>query len=249
VYAKSYFFEEYRAQYGKTYLEDFDSIKAQGVRRLSIMKKIHAKRRVFSRNTPSLLDIGCAFGPFLSAAHDTGWAPEGTDVCDEAVAYVRDTLGIPAVVSSFPVPDAENTLRGRTFDAVTLWYVIEHFENLVPVFDALRDLLVPGGVLAFSTPSAKGISGLTKPESFYRNSPRDHFSIWNPRKVRRQLRSHGFTVVRIVSTGHHPERFPLIGKAKAGSVRWSVFLFFSKMFALGDTFEVYAIRNGRKEKA
>jgi spore coat polysaccharide biosynthesis protein SpsF (cytidylyltransferase family)/2-polyprenyl-3-methyl-5-hydroxy-6-metoxy-1,4-benzoquinol methylase len=248
VYAKSYFFEEYRAQYGKTYLEDFESIKAQGSRRLSIMKRILSRHRS-RRESPGLLDIGCAYGPFLSAAKDDGWKPEGTDICEEAVVHVRDTLGIPAVVSAFPAPDAENTLQDRTFDAVTLWYVIEHFDDLLPVFDTIRRLLPSGGILAFSTPSSKGITGRTKPADFYRNSPRDHYSIWNPFRVRRQLLKHGFTVVRIVSTGHHPERFPIIGKAKAGSLRWGFFLLLSKLFALGDTFEVYAIRNGRTEDA
>ena len=40
--AKSYpaFFEDYKNQYGKTYLEDFDFIKNQGLRRAQIMWKL-----------------------------------------------------------------------------------------------------------------------------------------------------------------------------------------------------------------
>jgi len=59
---------------------------------------------------PKLLDIGCAYGPFLAAAKDGGFDPLGLDPAGEAVDYVKKTLGIPALRGFFPddfsgVPD------------------------------------------------------------------------------------------------------------------------------------------------
>jgi len=248
VYSRSYFFDEYQAQYGKTYLEDFQSIKAQGFLRL---ERIASVGKTLLRGRPSgeksLLDIGCAFGPFLSAAKDLGWSPFGTDISEEAVRYVLDTLALPAVQSAFPVPDADGFISGRQYDAVTLWYVIEHFMDLEPVLLRIGKLLVPGGILAFSTPSASGVTGRFKAEKFYRESPLDHFTIWDPRTVRRQLEHYGFKVVKIVATGHHPERFPFMNGRKGGRVTASVLRAISRVFSLGDTFEVYAIKNGTLE--
>ncbi len=245
AYGKAYFFEEYRNQYGRTYLEDFQSIKEQGSRRMKRIDALHES--VFSpasKVPKTLLDIGCAYGPFLDAARDAAWLPTGTDISPEAVEYVRSALGIPAAVSAFPAPDPEGVLESARFSAVTLWYVIEHFMDLSPVFERIRKLLIPGGILAFSTPSERGISALARPSSFWERSPSDHWTVWNPRRARKQLAAKGFRVVSVVSTGHHPERFPFMEKAKPGGIPWRLCLWMSRVFSLGDTFEVYATKNG-----
>jgi len=250
AYGKSYFFEEYRAQYGKTYLEDFDSIKKQGFRRLEIIDRIHAsKRPARAAGERRLLDIGCAYGPFLKAASENGWQVTGTDVSEDAVRYVTDTLHFPAFVSRFPLPDPEGRLRAVPFQAVTLWFVIEHFDDLKPVFESLRGLVAEGGVLAFSTPAASGVSGFFSRRRFLQNSPIDHYTIWNRWSVRRQLARVGFSVARVVSTGHHPERFPGMARAKRGGLAWRLVFGLSRLLGLGDTFEVYAVKNGLREDA
>jgi spore coat polysaccharide biosynthesis protein SpsF (cytidylyltransferase family)/2-polyprenyl-3-methyl-5-hydroxy-6-metoxy-1,4-benzoquinol methylase len=248
VYSRSYFFEEYRSQYGKTYLEDFDSIRLKGAERLATIDAI-AKRLLpgLSGEDRSLLDVGCAYGPFLAAARDAQWVSCGTDISDDAVRHVREVLHIPAAVSAFPAPDADGLLENRRFAVVTLWYVIEHFEDLDPVLRRIRSLLIPGGIIAFSTPSASGVSGRFNRKSFLQNSPKDHFTIWDPRTVRAQLARFGFSVVKVISTGHHPERFPFMKGKGPESPAWGFLLFLSKLLRLGDTFEVYAVKRGDLE--
>ncbi len=251
-YGESYFFDEYRAQYGKTYLEDFAAIQSRGIGRLRrIDRALRTGRQNGTRKTrgdtgpsgvPSVFDVGCAYGPFLEAAREYGWTARGTDICAEAVAHVRDVLGIPAVRSAFPsLDDADVPPPGR-FDAVTLWFVLEHFDRLDPVFGRIGSLLHPGGVLAFSTPSAGGVSARKNRNAFYGNGPLDHYTVWHPRTTRKQLASRGFVVRQIVSTGHHPERFPLSSRVRPGSARWKLLELASRLLGLGDTFEVYAVK-------
>jgi len=90
-YSKAYFFEEYKKQYGKTYLEDFASIKAQGLRRMALINRLCRTKAVRqpaqksaqkplqkpAQNEAAVLDIGCAYGAFLSAAADFLWQPFG----------------------------------------------------------------------------------------------------------------------------------------------------------------------------
>lgn len=244
-YTRSYFFDEYLSQYGKTYLEDFESIRNMGIHRLAFIENAVQKSLPhLDVSEKKLLDIGCAYGPFLSAAKDSGWDAWGTDISSDAVQYVRDTLKIPAFISAFPAPDGENNISKHLYAAVTLWFVIEHFEDLEPVFQRIRELLIPGGILAFSTPSAAGISARFNTRNFYQNSPKDHYTLWDPRKVRKQLLRYGFSVLKIVSTGHHPERFPGMKKKNRNSLAWKLCDFISRACALGDTFEVYAFKNG-----
>ncbi|MCL2410621.1 MAG: methyltransferase domain-containing protein [Treponema sp.] len=240
-YEKDYFFESYKNQYGKTYLEDFETIKQAGKRRIKIIKSL---RRVPScssdeKNELNLLDIGCAYGPFLEAAKEAGFSPVGIDPCEDAVQYVREKLGIPAIHGFFP--DSHSPLPAAC-DVITLWLVIEHFTDCAKVTTEIRKKLKPNGILAFSTPSFSGISGRTNLKRFLSASPADHFVIWSPKVCKKALMFAGFKVRKIVITGHHSERFPLLGKfakTKKSPLYW-ILLGVSKLFGLGDTLEVYA---------
>ena len=191
--------------------------------------------------TPAVLDIGCAFGPYLDAASDSGWQVYGTDISKEAVSYVQNTLKYPAACAAFPDFDAMKEFGVSSFDAVTMWYVIEHFKDLDGVLKAVAGNLKKGGIFAFSTPSASGVSGKFNTQSFFLHSPADHFSLWEPGRADSILRKYGFKVVKIVSTGHHPERFPSLAKEgiKPNGLKFALFTAASHFFGLGDTFEVY----------
>lgn len=242
-YQREYFFSEYEKQYGKTYLEDFESIRCTGIRRMREISMAVGKsmRYISSNGEKKILDVGCAFGPFLSAANDMGWKPFGTDISSEAVKYVKENLHFPAVVSNFPAIDFSGTDFPSSFHSVTFWYVIEHFENIPEVFKKVNEILLPGGILAISTPSCTGISARKNKRDFFLASPQDHFSIWCPKTAKKLLKGFGFRVVKIVITGHHPERFP--SRFVPGFLKGFYTLicgFVSRVFKLGDTFEIYA---------
>ena len=238
-YQKAYFFEEYKKQYGKTYEEDFDSIKAQGMRRAAMIKSLFGTADAGTEKT--LFDIGCAYGPFLAAASDSSFNPFGTDISDDAVSYVQKKLTYPAVCSAFPEIDTAEEFGIAQFDVVTMWYVIEHFKDLGRVLRKVSALVRKGGVFAFSTPSGEGISAVSDKDHFYEISPTDHYTIWEPSRADAILRIFGFRVERIVSTGHHPERFPYIKKtgAQPGSLKWNLIDAMSHAKRLGDTVEIY----------
>lgn len=238
-YNRGYFYEDYEKQYGKTYEDDFYSIKSQGVRRIGNIERVfHCGHHT---STGSVLDIGCALGPFLDAAGDAGWQVYGTDISRDAVEYVRTKLKYPAVCASFPDSDIAAEFGVESFDAVTMWYVIEHFQDLDSVLKAVSKLVKKGGVFAFSTPSASGVSGRYSTQSFFEQSPSDHYSLWEPKRAASILKKYGFKVCRIVPTGIHPERFPSAKKHgwKRGDFQFKVLEKMSLARKLGDTFECY----------
>jgi 2-polyprenyl-3-methyl-5-hydroxy-6-metoxy-1,4-benzoquinol methylase len=190
----------------------------------------------------SLLDIGCAYGAFLAAAKEEGFSPQGIDPAEDAVRYVTQTLGIHATQGYFPNPEPRTP--NPDYEVVTLWYVIEHFRDCVPALEEIRKLLKPGGVLAFATPSFTGISGRSSLKRFLENSPQDHWTVWSPAVCRKALGKAGFKVKKIVSSGHHPERFPFFGKFAYNkkSLVYRLLMAANKILALGDTIEVYAVK-------
>ena len=234
TYTDAYFFEDYQKQYGKTYLEDFAHIQNLGRQRLEFL---NAHFGVLEGRT--ILDVGCAYGPFLAAAAEAGYRPFGLDIAEGAVNHVRQELKIPAVCASFTDFRWNEAFPGQPApEAVTLWYVIEHFPDLAAVLRKANELLPAGGILAFSTPNGHGITRTFQPVKFWRESPDDHFSIWNPTNARTVLKRFGFEAVSFRITGRHPERFP--GLNRASGFFYGVVAFLDRCFGWGDTFEVYA---------
>ncbi len=187
------------------------------------------------------LDIGCAYGPSLAAAMENNLNPFGTDISEDAVSYVKNQLHFPACCSAFPDMDSEKEFGISKFDSISMWYVIEHFKNLDSVLSKVSQLLREGGIFAFATPSGEGVSAKSDPDHFYTISPTDHFSIWEPHRAGKILARYGFDLVKIVSTGHHPERFPLIQESQApkDSLKWKLVDKYSRLMQLGDTVEIY----------
>ncbi|MDR2521722.1 MAG: class I SAM-dependent methyltransferase, partial [Spirochaetaceae bacterium] len=121
-------------------------------------------------------------------------------------------------------------------------------QDVPAALEAVRHLLKPGGIFAFSTPSASGVSARARLKHCLAHSPPDHWSIWHPAACARLLKSRGFRVREMRITGHHPERFPLVGAAVGaaaarggeGSLLYRALTLVSRVAGMGDTFEVYA---------
>ncbi|MEM5947694.1 class I SAM-dependent methyltransferase [Spirochaetia bacterium 38H-sp] len=247
MYKKEYFFEEYKNQYGKTYIEDFDNIKKMGKARLSFISSVMGIEK--QNSGLKLLDVGCAYGPFLSAAKDAGFIPYGLDVSDDAVRYVQDVLGFTAWKSDFSSSNGKSEWEKEKWDVLSMWYVIEHFKHLDIVLSKCHSLIREGGVLAFSTPNARGLSRIFSKKKFYKNSPKDHYILLHPSSAKKILYRYGFSVRRVRGTGIHPERIPFIGRlAGKNPLVMRVFSFFVTLLRLGDTFEVYAVRLPDKKR-
>lgn len=235
TYGDEYFFQEYRRQYGRTYLEDFDHIAAMGRRRVADIERIAPLR------TAKLLELGCAFGPFLHAAAQAGATVCGVDLNPSAVQYVKTKLGLPAVVGN--IDDLTQLAIDAQYDIVALWYVIEHVPDPERLLRQIAAVLPPGGLLCFATPNASGISGRRNMQRFLARNPIDHYTAWSPASARRLLARLGFRVLKIRTTGHHPERFPYAPKPQ--TFAWRAVDAVSRTFGLGDTFEVIARKVGR----
>ncbi|HUX39570.1 MAG TPA: methyltransferase domain-containing protein [Rectinemataceae bacterium] len=244
-YTATYFFDEYRRQYGRSYLDDWPALVSFAATRLASIEALAAKTLGRTAGL-SLLDVGCAYGPYLEAAKARGHEPYGIDISTEAARYVREELGLPAVPGDFADIRVAGSFGGP-FDCISLWYVIEHFEDLDAVLRNASALLRTGGILAISTPSGEGVSARFAPASFFSASPEDHFTIWEPSRARVPLAFHGFRLEKIRITGHHSERFPFLreGGIMRGRFRklcLGLFDRVSRLFGLGDTFELYAVK-------
>jgi 2-polyprenyl-3-methyl-5-hydroxy-6-metoxy-1,4-benzoquinol methylase len=97
----------------------------------------------------NILDVGCGPGLFLERALARGWTPSGFDVSDYAVAYAGGVLGLPGIRK---MDAAHMDFASESFDAVTLFHVIEHVAEPKALLAACHKTLRRDGVLLVETP-------------------------------------------------------------------------------------------------
>ncbi len=94
-----------------------------------------------------LLDVGCSSGHFLKVALDHGYDIHGVEPNPEMAKFATESLKLPKIqcgtLHAAHYPDA-------SFDAVTLWDVLEHVEDPGGILEEVRRVLRPGGWLVGS---------------------------------------------------------------------------------------------------
>ena len=100
-----------------------------------------------------LLDIGCATGDFLSVARDFGYSVEGVELSKWSSKIVEEK-GIK--VHKELLMSLSRRFSKR-YDIITMWGVIEHFQNPRDEMTCINRLLKPGGILVIWTGDVNGI--------------------------------------------------------------------------------------------
>jgi len=98
-----------------------------------------------------LIDIHCGFGELLRYCAGRGLECVGHAVAPEAAAHLR-ALGFELSTAGLDTDFAE--LRGRKFDIVTLFNVLEHLQDPARILHSIREhLLQPEGLLVVDVPN------------------------------------------------------------------------------------------------
>jgi SAM-dependent methyltransferase len=234
-YDDNYFLSEYRRQYGKTYIEDYDAIYTASKQRIKkILKFIKIKKNPAGM---SLFDIGAAAGFFLKCARDSGLRNvAGIEISEYASKYCRHTFNISVIRSSFD----DFSFNGK-FDIITAWFFIEHCENPGTVIKKIYSALNRGGVFAFSGPSIQGPLFRFNRMVWIRTHPTDHRIDFSPRFAARVLKKCGFRKIHVRPAGFHPER--IISSNSIFFRPFSlIYSIYSRLTAFSDTIEVYAVK-------
>ena len=148
------------------------------------------------RNSGRLLDVGCGRGTVALAARRAGWDVYATEISASCVVELRPLFGERLHHGSL----LDAPFAPESFDAVLMIEVLEHLADPGGYLTASLRLLRPGGCLLLTTPNFRGLSGRLRRDA-WRVVADEHLTYFDEATLGRLLRSSGFTLVRIVTTG------------------------------------------------
>jgi SAM-dependent methyltransferase len=137
----------------------------------------------------TLLDVGAGRGRFVAAARAAGWSASGVEPSARGVEAARAVYGVE--LSRAGLAEASGT-----YDAVTLWHVLEHLDDPDAAIAHVASLVAPGGRLLVGVPNLASIQArLGRGRWFHLDVPR-HRTHFTPAGLRALLERHDFTVER-----------------------------------------------------
>jgi ubiquinone/menaquinone biosynthesis C-methylase UbiE len=95
-----------------------------------------------------LLDIGCGTGYFLNEMISHGWECEGIEQDEKTRKY-----GVEKFNLTVNEPSHLKTYAENSFDAISMWHVLEHVHDLDGYLSKIKKALKPDGTLTIAVPN------------------------------------------------------------------------------------------------
>jgi len=125
------------------------------VRRRTLSLKFRHIQNCTGLKTGHHLDIGAGTGAFVQFMNERGWKSQGIEpdakAREMAETYHKTSL-LPAEMFSTILPES--------FDAVSMWHVLEHVHDLYPYLQQIKKILKPGGRAFIAVPNYTSFDGM-----------------------------------------------------------------------------------------
>ena len=116
----------------------------QVVKRRSLKNKLGLIKSL-KKDAKSILDIGAGTGDFLSFIQSESMSVTGIEPNPKARELAKN--------KGFFLEEDIKNVKGKLFDVITMWHVLEHIPNLEETIIDLESLLKPNGVLIVAVPN------------------------------------------------------------------------------------------------
>jgi 2-polyprenyl-3-methyl-5-hydroxy-6-metoxy-1,4-benzoquinol methylase len=142
------------------------------------------------------LDVGCSTGFVVEAARDAGWSAVGIDLNPSAIAFGQGR-GL-----DLRVGDLDScAFPAASFDAVSLFDVLEHLPNPGDVLRRCVTLLRPAGILFLYVPNYDSASRLLMGADAHFIWPTHHLNYYTPGTITGTLARFGLDVAWLATEG------------------------------------------------
>jgi 2-polyprenyl-3-methyl-5-hydroxy-6-metoxy-1,4-benzoquinol methylase len=145
---------------------------------------------------PSYLDVGCSTGFVVEAARQHGWHACGIDLNASAIAFGRGR-GLNLRVAALDDP----AFATGSFDAISLFDVLEHLLHPAATLQRCLELLRPGGIIYLYVPNYDSASRLLLGADAHFIWPTHHLNYYTPTTLADLLERHGLQVELVQTEG------------------------------------------------
>ena len=162
----------------------------QTVRKKTLRQKRKLICETTARERGSLLDLGSGTGSFVKEMKDHGWQTVGLEPDADARKVAKEYFDCELQDS-----DRLFTLTANSFDAITLWHVLEHVHDLTGYLRQLRALLKHGGRLIIAVPNYTSFDAAKYKENWAAYDVPRHLYHFSPRSMQVLMEKMGMKIL------------------------------------------------------
>lgn len=162
------------------------------IRKRTLDQKKHLLQRYTGVQKGRLLDIGAGTGAFASHLKNAGWESVGLEPDEGTRQRASDLYGISLLETSklFELP-------AGSFNAVTLWHVLEHVHELHEYLQQIRTVLHPAGKAFIAVPNYTSLDAQTYGQYWAGYDVPRHLYHFSPRSMKMLLEKNGMRLFKI----------------------------------------------------
>ncbi len=175
-----------------------DYVGQQAARRAHARRKLALLRHLPPRipRQGRLLDVGCAAGFFLAEAQ-TFYDVQGVELSEWSSAWAREQLQLSVFTGTLQ----QAAWPADHFDVLTLWDVVEHVPDPLPLLTEARRVLRPGGRLVLTTGDWGSRYAQSQGEDWHLMTPPWHLTMFSRATLAAVAQRAGLKVVAWRSEG------------------------------------------------
>jgi len=160
------------------------------VRKKTLQQKKALIINITGQSKGNVLDIGCGTGAFIHTMQQAGWETTGLEPDETARKKAAELYQIN------PLPSGELfALPANSFDAVTMWHVLEHVHELHEYVAQIKLLLKPGGKFVVAVPNYTSPDALHYQQFWAALDVPRHLYHFSPASMKALMTLHGMQVM------------------------------------------------------
>jgi SAM-dependent methyltransferase len=163
------------------------------VRNRTMANKFHLLKRATGLTTGQHLDIGAGTGAFVQYMNGKNWKSIGVEPDERA----RDMALAYHATKLLPAGDFESFLP-ESFDAISMWHVLEHVHALYPYLQQIKNILKPDGLVFIAVPNYTSYDAKKYGADWAAYDVPRHLYHFSPGSMKWLLKPAGFQLKEIV---------------------------------------------------
>jgi len=140
----------------------------------------------------SILDIGAGAGAFLHHMLVNEWNTEGLEPDKRAIERAKHEYGLHLHPSSDLF-----SFQDQSFDAITMWHVLEHVHDLHEYISKIKSICKPGGKIFIAIPNYTSYDAQHYGSSWAAYDVPRHLYHFSPASMQELMKKHGCMIEKM----------------------------------------------------